>query len=189
MKIYELQTNLEEYSHIYQKVTDINDLFIYKYYKSNWEKINSEEYKPISLGLNKSGEGKKNYKTDIGKINGKLLVLSEEAVKVLNPILQVTGQLLAVTSDSKRKKFIGFYPSKNVKPLTYVNLELSDWDEASYGKFFRKIILNKLDFTNEYLFVINEVNIGIFVTEKFKELVEKNNLKGFDFSREVLVNE
>lgn len=56
----------------------------------------------------KNYKGIKNYKKDIF-LKGGLIILSEKALKVLKPILEKKGQFVEVETDSKRKKFFGFY--------------------------------------------------------------------------------
>jgi hypothetical protein len=45
-----------------------------------------------------------------------------------------------------------------------------------------KTILNSDSLKDDPLFVLSDDPMKVYVTEKFKELVENNNLKGLDFS-------
>ena len=50
---------------------------------------------------------------------------------------------------------------------------------------FEKLVLVKNNITDEYLFSINENISGVFVTDKFRKLVEELGLLGLDFYKEI----
>lgn len=54
---------------------------------------------------------------------------------------------------------------------------------------FDKVVLNNFYFKNDYIFTIKEVGMRIYATDKFKELVEKNNLGGLSFDDVVEVSD
>ena len=137
----------------------------------------------------KSEEGKRNFQMDIGIIDGSLMILSEKAINVLKNIIEETGQIIPIETESKKKKFFGFYPNKNVYDSSIINFEKSDWKQAEKGKIIHKVVLNNNYPKDDYLFTLFDVRTSIYVTEKFKELVEKHDLKGFDFSKEILVSD
>lgn len=182
MKIYELQADLKNYSCFYEFCQTLEETFFHKYY--GWQKIDLLKYVPIKLKLYQSDTGKKNFKTDINIVSG-LIILSDRALEVLKPIFEGKGQFVEIETGSKRKKFFGFYPNNCGYELDMVNLEKTDWSQAEKGKLFYRFVFNNTYPKEEYLFTLKEALSTIFVTDKFKELVEKNNLKGFDFSREV----
>ncbi|WP_258324572.1 hypothetical protein [Frischella perrara] len=109
-----------------------------------------------------------------------ILVFSESALTALADILEPRGQLLPVITESKRKKFYGYYPTN---PLSgCFDKEKSIYDECPNGFVVDKPFLIAQNITDEYLFSVEEDMSRIFVTDKFKQRVEDANLLGFDFS-------
>ena len=86
-------------------------------------------------------------------------------------------------TDSKRKKFIGYYPTHAFAGV--LDLEKSVYETWPKGLIIRKFVLKKDCIPDEYLFSIIEDDIRIFVTEKFKQLVEQHQLEGFGFQYEI----
>ena len=117
-----------------------------------------------------------------------LLILSERAVECLKDLLEKTGQIIPIITNSKRKKFYGFYANKNVYDLSLVNLEKSDYRQAERGKIFHKVVLNESYPHDDYIFTIRELAMKIYATDRFRELVEKHNLGGLRFDRVVEVS-
>ena len=140
-----------------------------------------ENYKPVTLELWRSDTGKKNYRFDFSDMLNPFWVFSEKAQKALEPILTSRGQFLEIITDSKRKKFIGYYPT-NVYPKGILDLEHSQYDVYPQGLLIKKAVLLKDKIPDEYIFTIEEDISRIFVTEKFKQLVEEHELIGFEFS-------
>lgn len=66
-----------------------------------------------------------------------------------------------------------------------VDKQKSIYTEYPKGFMFEKLVLVKNNITDEYLFSINENISGVFVTDKFRNLVEEIGLLGFDFSKEI----
>lgn len=118
-----------------------------------------------------------------------MFIFSEKAIQVLKEILEKTGQIIPIETESKRKKYYGFYPSKNVYDGSIINWEKSRWWQAEKGKIIDKLVLNNNSPKDDFLFTLFDERMNAFVTEKFKELVEKNDLKGFDFSKEIPVSD
>lgn len=147
--------------------------------EQRWKKFIN--YVPIHLALRASDSGKKNYKFDFSSALNPFLIFSENAMQVLKPILAPRGQFLEVITASKRKKFIGYYPT-NSYPAGILDLEKSEYVEYPNGLLISKAVLIKQKIADEYLFTIEEDISRVFVTEKFKQLVEDNNLLGFEFS-------
>lgn len=145
-----------------------------------WKWLPVTNYKPICLELLKSETGKRNYKFDFSDMLNPFLVFSKNAINVLKPILDVRGQYLEVITDSKRKKYIGYYPTNPLKGV--LDLEKSVYKRFPKGLLIRKPVLYKEKISDEYLFTLEEDISRIFVTEKFKNLVEENGLVGFKFS-------
>lgn len=180
-KLYKLLPDYENYSSFLMEEDSLSELE--KYW--NWQDINLETYKKIKFKLYNAENGTKNYKFDVTKRDN-FLILSEKAVEILKPILEGKGQFLEIITLSKRKKFIGFYPS-NVYSNDLADLSKSDWGENEKGKLFFKMIFQKYP-QDEYIFVVDGSALTIYATEKFKKLLEDNNLKGLCFE-EVSINE
>ena len=144
-----------------------------------------DNYQPIKLELGRSDSGKKNYQFDFSGFLNPFLVFSESALTALADILEPRGQLLPVITESKRKKFFGYYPTN---PLSgCFDKEKSVYEEWPNGFMIRKLFLIAQNITDDYLFPIEEDISRVFVTDKFKQRVEDANLLGFDFSTEISI--
>ena len=142
-----------------------------------------DDYQPIKLELGRSDSGKKNYQFDFSGALNPFLVFSESALTALADILEPRGQLLPVITESKRKRFFGYYPTN---PLSgCFDKEKSIYEEWPNGLMIRKPFLIAQNITDDYLFSIEEDISRVFVTDKFKQRVEDANLLGFDFSIEI----
>ena len=145
-----------------------------------------DDYQPIRLELVRSDSGKKNYQFDFSGFLGPFLVFSESALTALADILEPRGQLLPVITESKRKKFFGYYPTN---PLSgCFDKEKSDYIEYPKGLKIEKTFLIAQNITDDYLFSVEEGMSRVFVTDKFKQRVEDANLLGFDFSTEIAIS-
>ena len=142
-----------------------------------------DDYQPIKFELRRSDSGKKNYQFDFCSFLSPFFVISESALTALADILEPRGQLLPVITESKRKKFYGYYPTN---PLSgCFDKEKSIYEECPNGLMIDKPFLIAQNITDEYLFSIEEDISFVFVTDKFKQRVEDANLLGFDFSFEI----
>lgn len=182
-KLYRLYSDYENYSSLKEIYEKPESKFHMKNW--NWKKIELDSYQPVNLELKKSENGQKNYQFDIC-VDYSLLILSERAVEILKPLLEGKGQFLEIITPSKRKKFIGFYPN-NIYSNNLADLDKSDWGENEKGKLFFKVVFKTYP-QDEYIFVVDGSALTIYATEKFKKLLEDNNLKGLYFE-EVSPNE
>lgn len=178
-KVYQLTSDLEKYSHFLEQYKNVDETFIKKYW--NWKYIDLNLYEPVIYKLYPGDNGKKNYHMDISTSHG-LIIFSEKAIVVLRDILESSGQIVPIITESKRKKFFGFYPNKNIYNDSIINFNKSEFNQYEKGKVFGKIILNNNYPKDDYIFSLSSYSMGCFVTENFKNLVEKYNLQGFDFS-------
>lgn len=138
---------------------------------------------PIVLELRRNDSGKRNYQFDLSSALNPFFVISEDTLNKLKDILEPRGQILPVITESKRKKFLGYYPTN---PLSNCfDKEKSIYREYSNGLMIEKPVLIASSITDEYLFSINEDISRVFVTDKFKKRVEEAGLLGFDFSVEI----
>lgn len=186
-KVYELKQDTENYANFVEISDNLEDSFYYKYW--GLKIIDLNKFRPIQLKLYASDTGKKNYQTDISYIGGASFAFSESAIKVFKDIFEETGQIFPIQTESKRKKFFGFYPNKKPYDGSIINFEKSVWRQAEKGKIITKLVLNNNYPKEEYLFTLWDHPSYCFVTEKFKELVKKNDLKGFDFTKEIKVED
>lgn len=143
----------------------------------------SEEYCAITLELRKNDAGKKNYQFDFSSMLNPFFVISGDALNKLNDILEPRGQVLPVITESKKKKFFGYYPTN---PLSgCLNIDRSFYRVAERGLIIEKPVLIASNITDGYLFSIDEDISRVFVTSDFKKRVEEAGLLGFDFSIEI----
>lgn len=169
-KVYQLKSDLENCAHFHEIYENVKNMFVDKYWA--WKEVDLKTYEPIKYELIPAGHGKKNYQFDIATTTG-LIILSEKAVDVLRGILDQTGQIVPIITESKRKKFFGFYANKNIYDDSIINFDKSDYAQYEKGKVFRKIVLNNNYPKHDYLFTLESYAMGCFVTEKFKNLVGK----------------
>lgn len=137
-------------------------------------------YNPVNLELHPSDTGKRNYKFDISAFLDPFLVFSEECLNFIGSILENRGQFLNVITESKRKNFSGYLINNSLSNCLDKNL--SDYRRYENGILVKRYVLVEKNITDEYIFSLEEGS-RVFVTEKFRQLVEKYKLKGFDFSK------
>ncbi|MCG8710960.1 hypothetical protein JHU04_004282 [Brenneria sp. 4F2] len=138
------------------------------------------EYNAIQLTLRKDDAGKKNYRFDFSSALNPFFIISESALNKLSDIFEPRGQILPVLTESKKKRFFGYYP---VNPLSgCLDMDKSKYRVAEHGLIIEAPILIAASLTDEYLFTIEEDISRVFVTDKFKRRVEDAGLLGFDFS-------
>jgi len=135
-KVYELKQDLENYANFVEQRNTLEDSFYYKYW--GLKTIDLNEFKSIKLKLYVSDTGKKNYQTDISHISSGSFVFSEKAINFLKEILEKKGQFSPVETESKRKKFYGFYANKTPYDGSIINFEKSVWRQAE--KFKEKVL-------------------------------------------------
>jgi hypothetical protein len=179
-KVYQLTSDLENFSFFIEKYTHVDNTFLRKYWE--WKEIDLTTYEPVKYELCAGDNGKKNYQMDVSTFSSGIIIFSEKAIDILKDILEKTGQIVPIITESKRKKFFGFYANKNIYDDSIINFEKSEWRQAEKGKIINKVVLNNKYPKEDYLFVVFDEPMTVFVTEKFKELVENNDLKGFEFN-------
>ena len=185
-KIYLLKTTLSDTCFFIQDDCPEDEKGIQERAMGQRWKPFGDDYQPIKLELGRSDFGKKNYQFDFCGFSRPFLVFSESALTALADILEPRGQLLPVITESKRKKFYGYYPTN---PLSgCFDKEKSVYDEWPNGLIIRKLFLIAQNITDEYLFSVEEDISRVFVTDKFKQRVEDANLLGFDFSIEISIS-
>jgi len=203
-KVLGTDTNDNQFSAIYLAVTlkDITSLKILLDYgissdhkeesikilalRQDWKRF-GDDYQVPELILESNDYGRKNYYFDISSFTSPFFIFSQKAADILASVLEPRGQFLEVNTPSKRKKFIGYYPTNSLPNC--LDMEKSRYREFENGLMIDKCVLVSKNITDEYLFTLKsrESGINVFVTDKFRRLVEDNFLAGFNFSREVEV--
>ncbi|MGE9549412.1 hypothetical protein [Snodgrassella sp. CS2] len=181
-KIYILKSDTKNYASFIQDYDpDKTESIIGLAMDQKWKAF--EKYEPIALELDKSDTGKKNYKFDFSGSLSPFYILSQQALEKLDNIVSLKGQILPVITESKQKKFFGYYPTN---PLAgCLDREKSIYSETERGLIVDKPVLIAKNITEEYIFSIEEDIGWVFVTDKFKQRVENAGLLAFDFSREI----
>lgn len=177
-KIYKLKSDLDEFPFFMEKFKNVDHIFFSKHFK--WKDYDKKTYS-FELMRN-STSGRKNYNFDISSFSSNLLIFSEKAVYALKDILEKTGTFVHIKVDNNNKKFYGFYPNKNIYSLEIINLETSDYRMVGDQYLFYKVKFNDKAPVEDYLFALEEYSTGAYVTDKFKKIVEDNDLVGFDFT-------
>ena len=181
-KIYLLESALRDNCAFIQDYPEEEEGIKGRAMDQRWKPF-GDDYQPIKLELVRNDFGKKNYRFDLSSALNPFLVFSESALTALADILEPRGQLLPVITESKRKKFYGYYPTN---PLSgCFDKEKSVYEEWTNGLKIEKTFLIAKNITDEYLFSIEESISRVFVTDRFKQRVEDANLLGFDFSIEI----
>lgn len=179
--IYLLKSNTRDYSFFLQK-NIVGDGISKDSIRQKWIPFSNYD-RPIQLDLMPSDLGKKNYQLDISSFLSPFFIFSQDSIDKLNDILLPRGQLMNIMTESKRKKFYGFYLTN---PLSgCFDREKSTFREYPKGLMIEKVVLISSNITDEYIFSIEEDISRVFVTDAFIKRVKDANLKGFDFSRKI----
>lgn len=181
-KVYDLQSDVTDFCSFIQNYPEGEESIIGRSMRQRWNAFDNN-YKEISLELRSNDLGKKNYKFDLSGALFPFMVFSEGVLASLSDILSSRGQILPVKTESKRKKFVGYYPTN---PLSECfDRKKSVYREYPNGLMIEKPVLIRNNITDEYLFTIDEDISRVFVTDKFKKRVEDAGLTAFDFSVEI----
>ncbi len=181
IKLFELESNSGNYSSFLQ--TNWNKYYETIQYKAmheqKWQPFNIDNFIIPEFDLEPSDTDKKNFQHDISSNASPFFVFSENAIEALKDILEPRGQFLPIKTPSKRKKFIGYYPTNVINGL--VDLQKSGNDDLDRPFTTKNLFFKKEVVFDDYLFCIGESRGCVLITEKFKKRVEDAGLKGFDF--------
>ncbi len=180
--IYKLKSNITEFCSFIENYPKGKESIMGLAMDQHWRFFDCN-YSPIFLELRRNEAGKKNYQFDISSALSPFFVFSENALNALEDILLPRGQVLPVTTESKKKKFFGYYPTNPLSDC--LDKEKSEYRIAEKGIIVDRPILIAKNITDEYLFSIEESIRWVFVTDKFKQRVEEAGLLAFDFSWEI----
>ena len=181
-KIYKLKSDMENFCLFIEEYPKTEETIVDKIMDQQWKSFFSNE-KPVVLKQCRSDTGKKNFQFDFSSMLSPFFVFSEIALNALEDILLPRGQVLPVTTESKRKKFFGYYPTNPLSDC--LDKEKSEYRIAEKGIIVDRPVLIANNITDEYLFSIEESIRWVFVTDKFKQRVEEAGLLAFDFSWEI----
>lgn len=180
MKIYKLRGNPDDHGSFIEDVDGLDsisdDCIMGRAMDQRWKPFSN--YQAPSFILRPNYDGKKNYKFDFSSSALPFCVFSEKAINAFGDILK-SGQILEVITPSKRKKFWGFYPTNSYSGV--LDLNKSKYEKYPNGYMVYKPVLYKDKLPADDLFCIDESISEIFVTERFKKIVEENQLIGFIF--------
>ena len=178
--LYTIQGNTKDYSDFLQTNYSLNESIQVKaMHKQNWKPFDMEKFVIPEFELARSDTGKKNFQHDISTHESPFYIFSENAVEALKDILEPRGQFLPIINPSKRKKFIGYYPTNVINGL--VDLQKSGNGDLNRPFTTKNLFFKKEVIFDDYLFCIGESRGCVLITEKFKKRVEDAGLKGFDF--------
>ncbi|MFP1724171.1 hypothetical protein ACLECX_15715 [Lonsdalea quercina] len=182
MKIYLLRSTSKNTCSFIQDYPNGERSIIGRSMMKLWKSFD-DDYREIKLELRKNDFGKKNYQFDFSSALNPFFIISESTLEKLKDILEPRGQILPVITESKKKKFFGYYPTN---PLSgCFDKEKSVYRVAERGLIIEKPVLIASSIIDEYLFSIEEDISRVFVTDNFKQRVEEAGLSGFDFSVEI----
>jgi hypothetical protein len=167
MYYYKIIPNSDIYDSL--RIQEDNSLDIY-HSLSNQKSI--EKWPPVHVSLIKM-----KLRGDFPSMTG-FVTFSDKAWMILKPIIENCVQMLPLECKE------GKYYALNVLGKTSLDLEKSEVDRSSSGRiievdkyvFKRDSVVGKHIFTPEELPYSNPI-----VSEVFKEVVEKNELKGLNF--------
>lgn len=181
-KIYVLQSDVTNFCSFIQDIGVGEESIMGIAMRRQWSSFKSE-YKKITLELWRNDYNKRNYKFDFSSALNPFLVISEKCLSLMGDVLTPRGEVLPVITESKRKNFFGYYPTNVLSGCFDKNK--SEYRVCLNGIMIEKIVLFKEAIKEKYLFAVEEDISRIFVTDKFKLMVERHGLEGFDFSKEV----
>ena len=184
-KVHKLQTYFNDYSCFLEKNYNhySNSIKHKALYEQNWKPFDLNKFKVPEFELLPSDNKKRNYQFDISSPSSPFYIFSEKAVEALKDILEPRGQFLPIITPSKRKKYLGYYPTNPLKNM--IDLEKSNINKEELENFgireINNIHIKSGAIIDEYIICFSEARGCVLITEKFKKRVEEAGLEGFDF--------
>lgn len=133
-----------------------------------------QDYDPVKLVWSASRRKKT---SDVHTMLSPFLVFSGKAFDALAPLLHDSGEILQV--EAPIKSMLGFHVTRVVEGA--VDMEASKFKIYPRATVFNKIYLLGSRIEGVDIFRLKESPATVFVSERFRALVERNKLKGFDF--------
>ena len=185
IKLYALRGLTRDYSSFCQtNYESLNESILKKVIEEQcWKGFDLNNFNIPEFSLCSSDSGKKNYQFDISSSSCPFFIFSEGAIEKLVHILKPRGQILPIITSSKRKKYIGYYPTKPL--VNMIDIEKSGMEKEDLETFgvrnINDLYLKQEAELDDYIICFSEDRAKVFVTEKFRNEVEQAGLKGFDF--------
>ena len=185
IKLYALRGLTRDYSSFCQtNYESLDESILRKVIEEQcWKGFDLNNFNIPEFSLCSSDSGKKNYQFDISSSSCPFFIFSEDAIEKLVHILKPRGQILPIITSSKRKKYMGYYPTNPL--VNMIDIEKSGIDNEyleTFGiKEINKLHLKQKAKLDDYIICFSEDRAKVFVTEKFRNEVEQAGLKGFDF--------
>ncbi|EPP7233609.1 hypothetical protein ACTOJ1_000514 [Shigella flexneri] len=184
-KVYKLQTYFNDYSCFLEKNYKhySNSIKHKALYEQNWKPFDLNNFKVPEFELLPSDNNKRNYQFDISSPSSPFYIFSEKAVEALKDILEPRGQFLPIITPSKRKKYIGYYPTNPL--INMIDVKKSGMEKEDLETFgvrnINDLYLKQEAELDDYIICFSEERLCVLVTEKFRKRVEEAGLEGFDF--------
>ena len=184
-KVHKLQTYFNDYSCFLEKNYNhySNSIKHKALYEQNWKPFDLNNFKVPEFELLPSDNNKRNYQFDISSPSSPFYIFSEKAVEALKDILEPRGQFLPIITPSKRKKYIGYYPTNPV--INMIDVKKSGMEKEDLETFgvrnINDLYLKQEAELDDYIICFSEERLCVLVTEKFRKRVEEAGLEGFDF--------
>lgn len=185
IKLYALRGLTRDYSSFCQtNYESLNESILKKVIEEQcWKGFDLNNFNIPEFSLCSSDSGKKNYQFDISSSSCPFFIFSEDAIEKLVHILKPRGQFLPIITSSKRKKYMGYYPTKPL--VNMIDIEKSGMEKEDLETFgvrnINDLYLKQEAELDDYIICFSEDRAKVFVTEKFRNEVEQAGLKGFDF--------
>lgn len=188
-KIYKFYTdfNFSSFTENFP-LSDTKDLFFYDH--NDWQNYNGKNY---VFSLLTSNFKKKKYDFDISTNHLGIVIFSEKAIDCLSmDLLNKFFTPVNIITESKRKKYFGFYPNKNIYDDNIIDFNLSSYrryihEETKKISFvFDRVKLNHNAPINDEFFVLKSYFCRLFFNDKIKNIIDKNNLIGCEFDPNLL---
>lgn len=185
IKLYALRGLSRDYSSFCQtNYESLDESILRKVIEEQcWKGFDLNNFNIPEFSLCSSDSGKKNYQFDISSSSCPFFIFSEDAIEKLSHILKPRGQLLPIITSSKRKKYMGYYPTNPV--INMIDVKKSGMEKEDLETFgvrnINDLYLKQEAELDDYIICFSEDRAKVFVTEKFRNEVEQAGLKGFDF--------
>lgn len=184
LKVYKLQNVMKNYSFFIEiNYANWKDSIHTKSIEQKWRPFDLKNFKIPEFELHPSDTGKRNYRFDLSTSTGGFIIFSEKAIESLKDILEPRGQFLPVITPSKRKKYIGYYPTNPV--INMIDVKKSGMEKEDLETFgvrnINDLYLKQEAELDDYIICFSEERLCVLVTEKFRKRVEEAGLEGFDF--------
>ncbi|RQQ79206.1 hypothetical protein DF134_34880 [Burkholderia stagnalis] len=135
-------------------------------------------FEPVKLSW---GTPRRKKTSDIQTMLSPFLVFSVKAFDALAFLLEGSGEVLPV--DAPVQGMRGFHVTRVLENA--VDMEESKYKVYPQATVFNKIVLVEERVRNVAIFRLKESPATVFVSEQFKDAVQDNKLKGFDFGEAI----